>query len=81
MIDFASRAARRFGAGISVFALALVLGAAEPALAQTAEGASSGEPAQNWVVQCGEETPKRCRVVQNIVMQNRRRLQSVRDLQ
>ncbi|MBC01236.1 MAG: invasion associated locus B family protein [Rhodobacteraceae bacterium] len=69
MIDFASRAARRFGAGISVFALALVLGAAEPALAQTAEGASSGEPAQNWVVQCGEETPKRCRVVQNIVMQ------------
>lgn len=72
MIEFVFRAARRIGTVapcVSAFVFALLLGAAGPALAQTAESAPSGETPQNWVVQCGEETPKRCRAVQNIVMQ------------
>jgi invasion protein IalB len=53
---------------------AALAGMATPAAAQDqAAGApASGEAAPNWVVQCSEATekaPKRCRVLQNIVMQ------------
>ncbi|WP_051241722.1 invasion associated locus B family protein [Stappia stellulata] len=72
MIDFALRRARRLGAATMVaagFALAFGLGASGPVQAQSGGEQGTGEPAQNWVVQCSEETPKQCRAMQNIVMQ------------
>jgi len=64
---------RRAGPLALALAAGLALASASAVQAQQAGGAQGGNAgARNWVMQCGEaqgDTPRRCRVVQNIVLQ------------